>query len=144
MIDTRLTRVVVTSEVTASLARDVLNSCFATSNFRPLANDVASFSSLLDFTKDEVGALDPQHKDIERIVTIVEGCNACLLEVQVSIAKYNALPTQSQWTWERTEMGATELTELRSRLGTSIGLLNTLNTRLARLDSHALYNSSTK
>jgi hypothetical protein len=119
-------------EVTASLAFETYKACSLSFHFQTLANDVGCFRSLLDLTVEKVKAFSSEHRDIEYITRTVNSCFKCLQEVASSISRFNDLPTASQRAWERTEWGSGELTELRGRLGTSIGLLNTLNTQLVR------------
>jgi hypothetical protein len=104
----------------------------AASSFRPIANEVASFRALLEITEETIILIQSERKHADRVTTILSACNECLIAVQITVGKCNALPASSQRTWERMEWDAEELSELESRLGRNISLLSALNSNLAR------------
>jgi hypothetical protein len=97
-----------------------------------LAKEVASFKALLEITKETITSAELEREHAERIAIIISDCNECLKAVQVSVVKYNGLPTSSQRTWERMEWGSEQLSDLQLHLGRNIVLLSALNSNLAR------------
>jgi hypothetical protein len=57
-------------------------------------------------------------------------CHEILKELEASKQRFDALPTQTQVTWERMEWGAEELADIRVRLTTAVSSLNTVYSRL--------------
>lgn len=120
-------------DVTASLASEMYKACLRSADsFKPITNDIASFRYLLEITEENVAELGKDNKYLERIASIVSGCKGCLDELRVSVNKYEALPTSSQWTWERMQLGQGEIADLQRQLGINIGLLSTLNNSITK------------
>ena len=107
------------------LAWKVYKSCkSAPESFGSISQEVLSLHALLKEVEEAYSRQTLTKAQKERLATVRDGCQSVLEDLQKLVSHYESLGTQSKRTWDRMRWGTEEITELRARLTSNIGMLN--------------------
>jgi hypothetical protein len=109
------------------LAWNVYKSCKdAPQSFNNISQEVLSLSAVLREAEESFSGQTLTMATQEGLRTVRDGCHGVLEDLQSLLDRYESLGTQTKRTWDRVGWGSNDITELRSRLTSNIGLLTAL------------------
>jgi hypothetical protein len=116
-----------------TLAWKVYKSCKgASESFRDISSEVLSLHVVVKEAEDIVFAQTLPLAKQEQLRVVGDGCRHVLEDLDNLVKKYQSLGTQSKRTWDRMRWGAEDISELRARLTSHIGILTGLLAALIR------------
>ncbi|TAQ83149.1 hypothetical protein B7494_g8527 [Chlorociboria aeruginascens] len=109
------------------LAWTVYKSCRdAPESFGKISLEVSSLYAVLEHVKETFSGHQLSETERNRLRIITDGCNDVLRDLQSLIDKYQTLGTKSKRTWDRMRWNSECISELRARISSNVGMLQTL------------------
>ncbi|KAK0639166.1 hypothetical protein B0T16DRAFT_237703 [Cercophora newfieldiana] len=101
-------------------------------DFARLSTELMSLHAVLNETNE---FLIENQDSIEvsrrhRLTILCDGCHSVLDELDTIVTRYESLGTQAQRTWDRMHFGLRDLSDIRSRLVSSVTLLTAFNSSM--------------
>jgi hypothetical protein len=118
-----------------ALAWNVYRSCRdAGDDFKSISQEVEALKIVLKETEDYVSGhqstLNPDRE--HQLHVLGEGCRTVLFDLQKLLTKYEALSSDTQWTWDLMRWGMEDIANIRERLISNVGLLTAFNSSLSK------------
>jgi hypothetical protein len=87
---------------------------------------------VLETTEDNSKELHFDADHHPQLCRLSQDCHQVLQDLQCLKGHFDSIGTQGQLTWERMGWGTHELTDIRSRLTSYIGVLNVFNSNIIK------------
>jgi len=116
-------------ELALRLHRECRN---APAQFAAISTEVSSLHLIIKDVDNTIKdrSLSPE-KEAD-LVRISEGCRSVLTDLDALLQKYRNVGKQTRWTWDRLKWHQGDITELRSRVISNVGMLGAFYTSLNR------------
>jgi hypothetical protein len=100
--------------------------------FKQIQNELGTLLAVLEATEEHSQDLEVDAESDPHLCGLYENCYQVLEDLQSLKSHFESVGTQGQLTWERMGWRAEEMTDIRSRLTSYIGMFNLFNTNMIK------------
>jgi hypothetical protein len=100
--------------------------------FKQIQNERGTLLAVLEATEEHAQDLEVDTKSDTHLCGLYENCYQVLEELQSLKSHFESVGTQGQLTWERMGWRAEDMSDIRSRLTSYIGMFNLFNTNMIK------------
>jgi hypothetical protein len=104
----------------------------APAQFAAISTEVGSLHLVLKDVDSTIRKRELTPEKEADLTQISNGCKGVLTDLEALLQKYQNVGKKTRWTWDRFKWHQGDIVEMRSRVISHIGLLNSFNLSLAR------------